>query len=518
MKKFLISSLFIFLVSNLLAQGMVETKYGSVSFISSQNIYVQFVNTDGINIGDTLFVLKDKVLKPAIVVNNLSSISCVGSPINAIQLPISTQITAVIKVILPVEVITEKLNESVAVNDLVQKTSRSKDSTKLNRERFDGRISVSSYSNFASNPLSLSTPNYRLRYNLSLNAENIAKSNFSFDNYMSFTHTFNSPLALQDLKIYNLALSYSGKSSTWNIGRKINANTSNIGAVDGIQYEKRFKNISLGALAGFRPNDTTYGLDFKLLQYGAFISHNFQRESLYSQTSIGYFNQTNNFKTDRRYLYLQHANSILKNLDVFASAEVDLYNGVGSSFNLTSAYMLLNYHPFSKLTLSLSYDARKNIYFYETYKNRIDSTLEKETRQGLRFRFNYRPFKFVSWGGNAGYRIHTPTSDESMNAISYLTFSKLPFINSSLTLTGTALSTANMSGFIYGASMSKEFFDGKLAADIEYRKALIFAQDIAEISLSWRISKKLLLTTNYELSFEAENTFQRLFINLTQRF
>ncbi|HRZ97354.1 MAG TPA: hypothetical protein P5084_07340, partial [Paludibacter sp.] len=201
---------------------------------------------------------------------------------------------------------------------------------------------------------------------------------------------------------------------------------------------------------------------------------------------------------------------------------IDLYaiegNQPVSDFDFTSLYLSLSYRPVSKLSLSVSYDARKNVYYYETYKNRIDSLLEKEMRQGLRFRFNYRPFKSFTWGGNAGYRLQTPIAEESLNAISYLSYSSLPWINASIMLTGTALKTANLSGFIYGICMSKDFLNGKLAADIEYRKAQIFEQDIAELSLSWRISKNLFLSTNYEISFESDNTFQRLFLNITKRF
>jgi len=297
---------------------------------------------------------------------------------------------------------------------------------------------------------------------------------------------------------------------------------ANIGAVDGIQFEKRFKNFSIGALAGTRPNDSTYGFDTNLFQYGAFLSHKVQNLTGIMQTSLAYFNQTNNMLTDRRYLYFQHNNSLLTNVDLFVSAEVDLYklsnNIPTNNFDLTSTYISLSYRPVTNLSLSVSYDVRKNIYFYETYKNKIDSTLEKEMRQGLRFRFNYRPFKYFNWGGSAGYRVQSSTSKESMNAISYITYSRIPFIDVSTTITGTALKTANYSGLIYGISMSKEIMDGKLSADIEYRRAEIFAQDIAEISLSWRLSKKLMLSADYEETFEKVGNSGRVFINITQRF
>jgi len=518
--RFVILSFFCICINAFSQSNRIELK-GSVSFISSQNVYVKFVNTDGIQIGDTLFIQKNNSLKPSLIVNNLSSISCVCTPIKGMQLSITNELIAKKRIEIPLEVIAEKSNESVAVTDLAIKNKPTETSAE-NKARFDGRLSISSYSNFSANPLSTNTPNYRIRYNLALNAEHIANTGLAFENYISYTHTLNNPLEkFKDLKVYNLALRYDfGKTASISLGRKINVNTANVGAVDGLQFEKKFKNITIGALMGTRPNDSTYGFDSKLLQYGAFISHNIQNELSSVQTSIAFFNQTNNLKTDRRYIYLQHSNSLLKNVDLFGSSEIDLYAVENTilitNISLTSLYLSLSYRPVNNLSLALSYDARKNIYYYETYKNKIDSTLEKETRQGLRFRFNYRPFKYFSWGGNAGYRIQTPTSKESMNAISYLTYSKIPLIDASVTVTGTALQTSNFSGFIYGASMSKEF--GNLSAEIEYRKALIFAQDIAELSLSWRLSKSLMLSTDFEATLEHGETSGRVFLNISQRF
>jgi len=527
----MINRLFIlfFLSASLTAFGQTNADelIGNVSFISSQNTYVTFVTTNGIQIGDTLFINQNNRLQPALVVTGLSSISCIGTPVGTVKLSVTNSLIAKVqtkKAELPLEIAAEKSVEPVAVNDVTLATKKTVDTTTINKAHFDGRFSVSSYSNFSGDPLSKSTPNYRLRYNLALNAEHIANSGLSFENYMAYTHTLNNPLEkFNDIKVYNLALRYDfDKTASLSLGRKINVNTANVGAVDGIQFEKTFKDITVGALAGTRPNDSTYGFDAKLLQYGAFISHNYKNEFQTSQTSLAFFNQTNNLKTDRRYMYMQHSNTLLKNLDFFGSAEIDLYaieNGKAiTDFSLTGLYLSLSYRPMNKLSLALTYDARRNVYYYETYKNKIDSTLEKEMRQGLRFRFNYRPFKYFTWGGNAGYRLQTPTSHESMNAISYFTYSRLPFIDASLTLTGTALKTANLSGFLYGASLSKDLIVGNLNAEIEYRKDMIYLQDIAELSLSWRLSKSLMLSTDFEGTLEQGNASGRIFINLSKRF
>jgi len=522
--KFKIILIFLGIQIGLFAQDTDTMLRGSVSFISSQNIYVQFVNTSGIQIGDTLYTLKENKTEPALRVNNLSSISCICSPVNDKKVALNTPLYAKKRTEIPLEVKAEKSEEPLSVNDLAIATKKATDSTKTDEAQFYGRISVSSYNNFSSNPLSISTPNYRLRYNLSLNAQHIANTGLSFENYMSYTHTINNPNEkFRDLRIYNLAFNYAFDSTaSVSLGRKINVNTANTGAVDGLQIEKTFKKLTVGALAGTRPNDFTYSFDPTLLQYGAFVSHQTEKKNGIMQSSVAFFNQSNNSKTDRRYLYIQHSNSVLKNIDLFGSAEIDLYaieNNVPiNDFDLTSIYLSLNYRPVQNLSLALSFDARRNVYYYETYKSRIDSLLEKEMRQGLRFRFNYRPFKFLTWGGTAGYRINTPTSHESMYATSYLAFPKIPWIDASLTLTGTALQTTNLFGYIAGGAISKDFMDGKLNAEIEYRKDLIFAQDIANLSFSWRLTKKLMLSADLETTLDNSYLTERVFINLTQRF
>ena len=76
------------------SQTSHEVLNGKVSFMSSQNIYVKFDNTDGIRAGDTLFITQDMKLIPALIVNSISSISCVGTPLNKDKFALSDPIVA----------------------------------------------------------------------------------------------------------------------------------------------------------------------------------------------------------------------------------------------------------------------------------------------------------------------------------------------------------------------------------------------------------------------------------------
>lgn len=465
-------------------------------------------------------------------VSNLSSISCVCTKLEK-YIPVkNSEIVAIIhkKQLSTPEVQIEKSKEAVAINDLAIENIQKQKNGRLPIAKVNGRISVSSYTVSSNDSLVPTTE--RLKYNISLNINKIANTGLSAETYLSYTHKLGESATMQEnLRIYNLALKYELGNNNLILGRKINPNMANIGAVDGLQYQHEGKAFSYGALIGSRPDTYYYSFNPTLLQAGAFIGHHFQNSKGGSMnTTAAIFNQTNNLVTDRRFLYIQHSNSLLHNLDLFGSTEIDLYgkvnNQLTTTFDLTSVYLSLRYRPIKKLSTALTYDARKNVYYYETYKNYIDSLLDKETRQGLRFQFNYRPLRFLYWGGTAGYRMATTYSGVSQNANTYLTYTQLPWIGASLTGDFTWLKTDYTSGLIYGGTLSRDFIKGKFYTELSYRKvdytftsSKILNEQIGDISISWQIAKKLLLSADFEGSIDSDdNMSERLYINLTQRF
>jgi len=500
---------------------------GSITFRSSQNIYVTFENTLGIQAGDTLYTEVKGWPVPVLQVKNLSSTSCLCIPLSRLAMDETASILAKIPIIeAPVhqtakDLETTKTVTSDAIGAVIQGTKSLKP-----LPCFDGRVSITSYSNLLN-----ANSNQRFRYNLSFNAENIDSSAFSAESYLSFSHRLGEWKDITDaLKVYSLAVNYHSGNHSVTLGRKINLNMANIGAVDGLQYEYSHKTLTYGILGGSRPDYYTYGFNPDLLQFGAFVSQNIQTKRGNMQTSLAVFNQMNRFKTDRRFAYLQHSNALLKNLNLFASAEVDFYTLVNlqptSTFDLTSAYVSLRYKPFSKLSLTLSYDARKNIYYYETFKNQIDSIIDRETRQGLRLNFNYRPFDKFVWGGTVGYRSKKSDLSPAMNANTYLSYTELPWIDSYATLDATYLKSSYLNGMVYGASLSRDFLDGKMYGELHYRlvnynynnSTSTLMQNIAECSVSWRLAKKLMLSTDLEETIEAGGNSLRVYVNLTKRF
>jgi outer membrane receptor protein involved in Fe transport len=181
---------------------------------------------------------------------------------------------------------------------------------------------------------------------------------------------------------------------------------------------------------------------------------------------------------------------------------------------------------FKKLSLSLSYSTRQNIIYYETYKTIIDQLLAMASTQGYMFQANYRPTKNLTIGANAGYRFSKLDPRPSKNLYSYVTYSNLPWLNASATISATILETTYLSGSIYSIGLSRDLIPGKLYGGLDYRHVNYkfvnaeapLVQNMAEMNMTWRIMKKLSCSLNYEGTFEKARNYDRIYVNLTQRF
>ncbi len=531
MKSFLLIIHFVFVWISLQCQTISEPVEGSVSYATSQNVYVKFQSTENINIGDTLFIKQGNQLIPVLSVYSLSSISCVCARISSKELKVSDVIFAKPKSKIPVpnEQVQQKQEIIPLPVEEKKDTLPSESTPKELKQDVFGKVSISSYTNFSNADADNSQ---RMRYTVSFNMNNIAKSKLSLESYLSFVHSNNNWSEVQEnlfngLKVYNLSLRYDfNESTTLAFGRKINPMLSSVGAIDGLQFEKRFKSISVGAFVGSRPDYNDYSYSFKLLQYGAFVGHNYQKDKKNMQTSIAYVEQKNDGNTDRRFIYFQHANSLLKKVYFFGSIEADLYEEVKTvdtatsevnyksqtSFKLSNLYLLLRYNITRNLSMSFSYSARQNIIYYETYKDFIDRLLESQTLKGYRLMVNYRPVKNLSLGVKGGirYRADDPNQGtilfdlikySARDLYSYITYSRVPGINAAATFSFTILESSYMTGNIYSLGLTRDLVPGKLSAGLNYRYVdynfrnaeTPLVQNIGEIDLTWRIVKKLVV-------------------------
>lgn len=525
---------------------------GAISYVTSRNVYVKFTSTQGIAEGDTLYIQKEGLLIPALKITGLSSISCVCEPIGDFKANQGILIYFVDKTrTVGKDIKSEDKDNYInkpAANDLQEKTQITKSNeaiqgagadTSVNlkavserKQDIRGRITLASYSYLSNTP---SDQLHRMRYTFSLNAKNINDSRLSAESYITFIHKSGQWEQIKNnvfngLKIYNLAVSYDVNNHLkLTAGRKINPRLSNMGAVDGLQTEYKTRSITIGALVGSRPHTTDYSFNTSLFQYGLYVSHDKVVNDGSIQTTFAFVDQRNSGSIDRRFTYIQHSNSMIRNLYLFGSAEFDLFrieNEVSkNSPKLSNLYFSARYRIFKNLSASVSYSARTNIIYYETYKSFLERLLENEMQQGYGVQISYRPVKNLSIGGNAGYRKRKGDLTASKNAYLYASYNNLPFLNT-VTLSGTLLETSYLSGKVYSASFNKDIFKSKVNATLTYRyqdylfnhSETSLIQHTGELSLNWNIIKKLSLSMNYEGTFDKTYNYNRIYLQLSKRF
>lgn len=503
---------------------------GNISYISSQNFYVKFKTTNGFKINDTLF---DNQSIPVLQIKNLSSSSVVCNALSDKKLNMNDKVFGKI---------TNTENKTIIQQAEKSDTISYKSDTNANfnkgkanvlKQKISGSFGIYTYSNLSNTDLN---NNNTANYSLSLNIKNIAESKFSTEINMTFrqesgkweevkSNIFNG------LKIYNLSIKYDINNKSYiSFGRKINPNISNIGAIDGLQYEHSIKNYIAGCYIGTRPDYSDYGFNKKLLQFGAYFGHNYFTNNGLIQNIIAIAEQKNNSSTDRRFVYFQHSNSIIKNVNLFYSMEMDLYQIENqqkkNTLSLTSSYLSVRYRPFRKLNLSANYDARKNVIYYETYKNYLAQLIDSETRQGFSFQANYTINQNIFIGGRLGYRFQKSDIRPSKNMNFYITHNNILKTEISTTISATLLETNYLNGNIFNIRLSRYFKNGKynLGASYSYADYSIsnneipFRQHIANLDFTAEIIKKLYASVNLEGNYEKPNQFYRLYLQLRKRF
>ena len=513
-------------VSDLYAQDPVQTLNGTITFITSKNIYVKFDETDNIKIGDTLQLKGSNT--PCLLVVDKSSTSVVCSVLNTCKVSKGDEVVFTFQKTIPVVI--EEPKTDVETIDTVSEVSKSenvKDS--YYSEKIRGRISASSYNTFSDTR----DDRHRINMRFSMNAKHIGDSKFSIDTYLNYRSNLNQPESNSAYKnsvfrVYNLAVRYDATPTFYfTAGRKINPKISSVGAIDGLQVEKYFGKFYVGGVAGFRPNFIDYGFNSDLLQYGGYIGTETDAENFYSLTSLGLMEQKNGTETDRRYVYFQHSSTVARKLNLFSSFELDLFGNEGSETRLTNLYLSARYRFSRKFNFTISYDSRKRIIYYETFKTEIEQLLDEDiARQGVRVRMNVKPIKYLIIGGSYSTRFQSDNENKSDNIYLYSTLTKIPGAGGSFSVNYNINSSNYLKSNILSLRHSRSMLKNKLNTDFYYRLAdykynnneTKFQQSYYGTNLSYSITRTWLFSVSGEFSqFNDENNI-RIYTKLTKRF
>lgn len=527
---------FLFLITYFPLAGLAQQQAidGSVTFKSSKNVYVRFNSTENISTGDTLFYDVAGTRKPALIVTQKSSTSCVCTSLTSDNIVVGQRISFFPKsppiqeiksddVVMP-ETLPLVVTPDSIKNDSVPRTIR--------KQLINGRLTFSTNASINSDN---NSNFHRIRTAFSLNIQNIRNSSFSTQTYITYRHRYGIDQSTtgfyDDFKIFTLAVQYApgDKFNLW-VGRKMNNNMANMGAIDGIQSEYKLNKFIIGAFAGTRPDFTDFTFNPVLNQFGAYVVRIDKTNSGMAQTSLAFAEQQNDFKTDRRFVYFQHNNSVIKNLNLFLSSELDLYKKINGDISnkpsITSVYLSLRYRLRKNLSISTSYDNRRNIIYYESYQTFIDQLVAQETRQGFRLQMNYSPFKSISINASTFYRYQGDNPVPTKNYVGNINFNNIPGLKMNVAVNANLLESYYFKGTIIGGRVSDDFLKGKINAELNYRNVnytffnseTSLKQHIAGFNINFNLLKKTSLILSYEGTFEPKTTYHRYFITAIQRF
>ncbi len=532
---------FIFLISLISVYSQNIKKSGTVSFITEQNVYAKFKNTDEILKGDTIFVNRNGINIPAFIAQYISSQSVAGEKISNINFKIGDEVYCLVKVIKktisvldkPKKIESNILMDSASVS--IKSSLHSKNyggfSTNSN---FNGSFSANSFSSFDN---SFNSPNLqRWNYSINFNAQKIDGSNFYFTNFMNLSYLSNEWQNVKsnffnNLRIYDLSLGYKITNYNFWFGRHINLKISSLGVVDGFQVEKTNGNLSLGAIVGSRPDFYNMGINTNLFEYGGYLSWVDTLKEGIMQNTISAFQQNNNMKTDRRFIYFQHSNNFFRNLNFFFSSEIDLYsiqnNLPVNTFSLTNLFSYLNYSPLRNLSLDLSYTSIKNVIYYQTFKSISYIFQNNSLRNGYRFNINWSPLKSTNINASRSYSYQKGDLKPSDNFYLSLTQSQIPYINVSLTLSFNRTFNSYSNGIIYNALLTKYIPINSTSisigfSNIKYNYSFISTsqlnQKIAIIQINTKVVKTLFFNLFYQGIFSGTSTYGSFMSGFSYRF
>jgi hypothetical protein len=511
--KVLILLLFVFTAFSAIAQDSQNTMDGTVTFITSNNVYVKFSNTEKITIGATLFFQNIPCLK----VTEKSSTSVICTLINDCQIEKNTTLkysydkTTEPEIEAITEVIDDNVDESIPAEVQPTNTNYPKEKP-IYTERVRGRISAASYNNISN----LRENRNRLQTRFSLTADHIDGGKFSIESFLAYRNNISVPDNYRGrtsiFNVYNLNGTYDATESlSINIGRRINPKASTFGAIDGLQLEKYFGNFYVGAVGGFRPDFFDYSFNSDLLQYGGYAGIETSTKDFYSTTTLGAMEQTNNGATDRRYVFFQHNSTIASNLNLFSSAELDIFNPSDSissgGSRLTNLFISARYRFSRAVNVMVSYDSRKQIIYYETFQSEIERLLDDDlARQGLRIRVNARPAKIVWIGASYSNRSQSDDQNASDNIYGYATLTKIPKLGGRLNVSYNINDTRYLNSKILSVRHNRELVENKLDGNIYFRMAdykfdnqnAAYKQNYYGVGLGWRIAD------TWQLNFSGE--------------
>jgi len=380
---------------------------GVVSYISGSNFYVDAGREKGVEVGDTVTILRrsTRVGRGLVIAVSSSSLaSQLLQPADSIAVGDSAMVYK-----------TTPFPRVPAVAPGVAQASRIP-AIALESDGIivHGRVGLQyAGAGALDSHLDFSQPSVLLRLDISRMPGGLSFSMYGRSSYdVAPTSPFSSQSERWGMRMFEMALAYDNPGAWYgfSIGRLTSRYVGGLGAFDGGQVYLRQGDLSAGLVLGFQPDYRTSHIQTDQQKMAAFVNYAWGGDVFRSNNStIAYGQQLFKGRLDRDFLYLQNTFNLGSTLFLYQSSEVDLHDMKDSirsqAFRLTNTFVTLSYMPLSWLTANAGYDATRNFLLFESMKTFPDTLVDRELQQGVRAGLSFRLPLRMSISGTANYRL-----------------------------------------------------------------------------------------------------------------
>jgi hypothetical protein len=449
----------------------------AVTYISSENIYLDGGKDAGINVGDTLALWHDR------------------QKIAEVQVIYSAEHTASAKILTiiknPQIGDQAELRKSMARSTLVQPpapvtqphppATLTAEPPAASAVRISGSIGLQLYQFWDRSGFKhdFSQPVLRLNFK----AQNLWNRAYNLrfhlrSNYNRKAQNYSSIPGQREWRnrIYEMSFSYDNPRAPVNFraGRIISNTFSGVGYIDGALLQYNFADsYHLGIFAGTQPQWQYSDFQIVRQKYGLYTNYR-KGESVAGsrlEATLALVGEYHYQTISREYVYLQSSYAPGQYFSFYQNAEIEVnrywrQEKTGKSIDVSSLLLSGNFYITGNLSSSLSYDHYHNYYTYEL-RSMADSLFDSAARQGLRSTIYWRIIPNLRFTASAGFRWRENDSGSTYSWSGQLTNSNLVFRGSMISARLAGYSNLYTRGYNPSLLVGQNFNRGH-SVNVEY--------------------------------------------------
>jgi len=269
-------------------------------------------------------------------------------------------------------------------------------------------------------------------------------------------------------RIYEFSFSNDEESDGvhFRMGRIIANKISGIGYIDGALVQKKISRLfTAGLFTGTQPDWQYADIQTSLQKYGAYLNYEAgDYKSRRYESTLAVAAEYHRSIVSREFIYFQNSFRLGDRLSFFQNSDVDINRSwrkekAGGTLALSNFMMSARFRPADPAELEIRYDNRRNYWTYEL-RDYDESLFDAFTSTGLRLNLNLRlPGKFFTSAGY-GYRKRQADIDATNSYRLSLRRSNLTKLRLNWNLQLSGFSGETNEGYSLSARLGKYFRAG----------------------------------------------------------